>query len=344
MFLVDKYRPASVNEMLFNKEIMQRLIFISQDDGIPHIIIAGPPNTGKKTLVGFFLENIYGKGIRNLRRKVCNIKGSSNKKEVTIFQSDYHIVIEPGNNNYDKYILQEIIKQYATSGSICMFEQQKTFKTIVIYNIENLAKNAQFALRRTMEQYAKTCRFIMVCNDLSAIYDPVRSRSNILTVPSPTREKVRQVITHVSRLENIDLDAKTLEIITNRADRNVKIAMNMLDLIIHGCSPMLPVDIIFDRLVNTIMTAPKNKNIARIFDFEIRTSIYDILITNIRGTDIITALMDRLIERIDDVDLCSKIIQHASDADINLTDGRREIMHIDYFILGVIREIIHASK
>ena len=64
------------------------------------------------------------------------------------------------------------------------------------------------------------------------------------------------------------------------------------------------------------------------------------MITNIKGSDIITLLLDILLERINDDSIRTKIIQIASDAEYNLIHGRRDIMHLDFFILGVIKELI----
>lgn len=81
------------------------------------------------------------------------------------------------------------------------------------------------------------------------------------------------------------------------------------------------------------------KNIIEIFDDKIRTNIYNILITNIKGSDIITTLMDELIKRINDDEINARIIQCASEAEYNLIHGRRDIIHIDYFVSGVMREL-----
>ena len=113
MFLFEKYRPKNINEFFFNKEILEQLMHIASYEDIPHVIISGPPNSGKKTLVKFFLESLYDSDVNILTKRKYNINGSSTKKEIEIMQSNYHIVIEPTSTNHDKYILQEIIKQYA---------------------------------------------------------------------------------------------------------------------------------------------------------------------------------------------------------------------------------------
>lgn len=341
MFLLEKYRPKTISDFMFNKDILEQLLHIATYDDIPHIIISGPPGGGKKTLVKTFLEALYDEGTNDLRKISYTVNGSSTKKVIEIMQSNYHIIIEPTNTNHDKYILQEIIKQYAMHKSFNIFKTNRKFKTIVIYNIENLANNSQNALRRTMEIYAKTCRFIMVCNNSgSNLFDPLRSRCRIFCTPLPTIQDIRNIISKISLLENIKLDKDDMEYIIKNSDGKLKKAIWLLDTRRLNSSSLITLDEALNIVTDMIMDAPNNKNMVRIFDTEIRGHIYNILITNIKGSDIITLLLDILLERINDDSIRMKIIQIASDAEYNLIHGRRDIMHLDFFILGVIKELI----
>lgn len=339
MFLFEKYRPLNVKDFLFNKDILKQLLHIATYEDIPHIIISGPDGGGKKTLVKFFLEALYDTDVNILSKMKYNINGSSTKKEIEIMQSNYHIIIEPTNTNHDKYILQEIIKQYAMHKSFNIFKTKRKFKTIVIHNIENLANNSQSALRRTMELYAKTCRFVMVCNNLSKIFDPLRSRCRIFCVPLPSVNDITNVITHISLMENIKLSSNDMDNILNKSKNNLKKAIWILDSKRLQSDTIITLDEVFNTVVELILSVRNSKYIVKIFDDEIRTNIYNILITNIKGSEIITTLMDQLIEKIDDDEINARIIQCASEAEYNLIHGRRDIIHIDYFIAGVMKEL-----
>lgn len=340
MFLFEKYRPANVQDFLFNKQLLDQLMHIASYEDIPHIIISGPSGGGKKTLVKFFLEALYDSDVNILSKMKYNINGSSTKREIEIMQSNYHIIIEPTNTNHDKYILQEIIKQYAMHKSFDIFRTKRKFKTIVIYNIENLANNSQAALRRTMELYAKTCRFVMVCNNLSKIFDPLRSRCRTFCAPLPSKNEIENVVTHISIMENIKLSKRDIEFILTNCNNNLKIAIWILDCKRLDSNHKLTLDEVFQNVVELILSVRTNKNIVKIFDDNIRTNIYNILITNIKGSEIIKILMDELIKRIDNDDVNTRIIQVASEAEYNLIHGRRDIIHIDYFICSVMKELI----
>lgn len=340
MFLFEKYYPTNIRDLIYNRDIFGQLMLIASNDDIPHIIISGPQGGGKKILVNFFLESLYGNDVHNISKMKYNISGSSTKKEIEVIQSNYHIVIEPTNTNHDKYILQEIIKQYAMHKSFHIFKTNRKFKTIVIHNVENLANNSQAALRRTMELYAKTCRFVMICNNLSKIFEPLRSRCRIFCVPLPSMDDVLKVVLHISIMENIQLTSLDIKNIIEKCGNNIKKAIWYLDCKRLGCDTNITLEEVFDNIVKTILEIrPDEKNVSRIFSEMIRSDVYNILITNIKGSEIITTLLDKLIKEIDNDEIITKIIQHASNAEYNLVHGRRDIIHIDYFICGVIKEL-----
>ena len=241
-FLLEKYKPRDVNDFSFNVNILEQLLHVATYDDIPHIIISGPPGGGKKTILNKFLEAIYDSDVNCLTKCTYSVSGSSAKKDVEILQSNYHIIIEPTSTNHDKYILQEIIKQYAMHKTFNFFKTQRNFKTIVILNIENLANNSQAALRRTMELYAKTCRFIMVCNNLSKIFDPLKSRCRIFCVPLATSTDINNIITHISIMENILISNVEKQNIINYSEGKLKKAIWMLDAVKYGVDPIILLD------------------------------------------------------------------------------------------------------
>lgn len=344
MFLFEKYKPTSINGLFFNKDIMDQLIHISKNDDIPHIIISGPRGGGKKTLVKFFLESVYGPDVNVLTKIKYNVNGSSTKKEIEIMQSNYHIIIEPTSTNHDKYILQEIIKQYASHRTFNIFKSSRNFKTIVIHDIENLANNTQAALRRTMELYAKTCRFVMICNNLSKVFDPLRSRCRTFCVPLPSMENIRNIISYMSLMENIPFSEKEMTHVLDNSTNNLKKAIWMLDAKRLKCDPLLTLDKIFNDINDLIISSKDNEHFVKVFNDKIRTNIYNILINNIKGSDIIRILLDLLITKINNDFISSRIIRIASEAEFNLIHGRRDISNIDYFVIGVIRELIHYQE
>ena len=87
--------------------------------------------------------------------------------------------------------------------SIC--KNMKLFKIVVIDKIDNLNYYAQASLRRTMEKYANTCKFIFISNQLSKIIEPLKSRC-LIRVPLPNKYQIFNMVLKISHLENIDIN------------------------------------------------------------------------------------------------------------------------------------------
>lgn len=343
MFLIDKCRPNKIEDFLFNKEILEKLMFISSNEDIPHIIFTGPDCSGKETLVKFLLGILFDSDVNKVDRVKYQIVCPSSKKEVFVNQSNYHISFEPTNTNHDKYILQGIISQYATTGSFKIFKTNRNFKILIIHNAENLASNCQYILRRNMELYASNLRIFILCNDLSKMIDPLRSRCQIFCFSSPTKYDIHNVLTNISLKENIDMNTNDYQYILQNCNNNLTKAIWMLDCKRLGSEDKPNLDIIYDVLINIIFTSCDTEKFGEIFDLKIRTNIYNILITNIKGSEIILTLMEKIIDKIDDEETICKIVQHASFTEYNLIHGRRDIKHIDYFIIQVIRELYNKK-
>lgn len=349
MFFLEKYRPKTFNDFLFNKEILEKLMFIASNEDIPHMIFCGPNCSGKETLIKYLLEVLFDADASDTHRVKYKIQCSSAKKEIFVNQSNYHIIFEPTKTNYDKYILESIVSQYATNDSFKIFKKNRKFKVLIINNAENLASKCQYILRRNMEMYAASLRIFIVTNDLSKIIDPLRSRCQIFCFSLPTRSNICNVLTNIAIRENIDLDAKDYEYILANCDDNLSKAVWMLDCKRLESPDRINLDTVYETLVDLIVNVSKHADIVKTFDVNIRTNIYTALITNIRGSEVTVSIMKKVIDKIDDEEVICKIIKYASDAEYNLIDGRRDIMHIDYFVMFVMRELFdydskHAPK
>lgn len=151
-----------------------------------HLIVYGSINSNKESLVNLLLENIYGKNNIELKDVEYIINGYGNTKtKVNIKQSKYHIVIEPNSNGFDKYLIQEIIQDYAKTELLNILKYKKLFKVVVINKLDNLSYYAQASLRRTMEKYIERCRIVLICESLAKIISPIRSRCLLIRVPAP---------------------------------------------------------------------------------------------------------------------------------------------------------------
>ena len=172
------------------------------------------------------LQRIYGKKAVELKNVCYTISGYGNTKtKVTIKQSKYHIVIEPNSNGFDRYLIQEIIQDYAKTQLLNILKYQRKFKVVVINKIDSLSYYAQASLRRTMEKYSNTCKFIFICDQLSRVNEPIRSRCLLVRVPLPKDHKIFEVMLRICLKEKINIDSKDMFSIINKSDGCVKKAI-----------------------------------------------------------------------------------------------------------------------
>jgi replication factor C subunit 3/5 len=328
----DSWLNSNPSKCYFHKEIFHKLKKISEDDGMPHIIFYGNPGTGKKTMINLFLEMIFDKSIYKMDDSKYTVISSGNiENEVFVKQSDHHIIIEPNNNNFDRYLIQDIVKEYARRYPLCIFEKSRNFKMVQINNLDNLSYYAQTSLRRTIEKYSRTCRFVMWCYSLSKVIEPLRSRCLCIHVPTQTSDDIVEWTFNIASIEKININFPVLNYIVDTSNGNLKDILWKLDLFKYCGKVQNGYQKSLILLINEIVS---NGDIQVIRDY-----IYKMMITNISSNiiikDILNIILTKLDEYPDSKNKSTEIIDYASDFEYRLSKGRRDIIHIEAFILNV---------
>src|SRR5579872_7209743 len=235
-FLIDEFTPKTYEDVFFHKEIYQRLKMMSIDNSIPHIIFHGPPGSGKKTMMSIFLKMIYGDEITKLYSTAYDIPGSGNKtKKEFVQNSSHHIIINPTNTNFDRYLVHEIVKRYAGSRTLELTQNPNSkFKTIQISNLDRLSHSAQTSLRRMIEVNASICRFIMWCDNLSNVIGPLKSRCVCIRISRPSRGELFSYLVYLALKKKKDPEMRPLMNIVKYSECNIKTAIWFLHFYLLG--------------------------------------------------------------------------------------------------------------
>jgi replication factor C small subunit len=199
----EKYRPKTLDDMVDQKEIVERLKSFVKSRNVPHCIFAGPPGTGKTTAALCLARDLYSSAYREhmLELNASDARGID--------------------------VVRETVKTFARVRSI----GEVRFKIMILDEADNMTSAAQQALRRTMERYTETCRFILIANYSGKIIEPIQSRC------APFR------FTYLPRAEH---DSHLKQIAENE---EVKLLDDGLDAVFEVCSGDLR------KAINTLQAA-----------------------------------------------------------------------------------------
>jgi len=195
----EKYRPATLSDVVGRPYIIERLQSYVKQKNMPHLMFTGPAGVGKTTSALALARDMYGETWRQ------------NFQETNA--SD-----ERGIN-----VVRERIKDFARTMPI-----GGSFKILFLDECDALTPDAQNALRRTMEVYTSTCRFILSCNYSSKIIPPIQSRCAIFRFGPLPEEAIAQKIRMIASAEGITITDDGLAAILYIADGDMRKAENTL--------------------------------------------------------------------------------------------------------------------
>jgi replication factor C subunit 3/5 len=378
MFLVDKYFSDS-NQQTWHQSIIQKILdsfdnhaqiyndidnvmkkspeefenlITDLERGIwryanfQHLVVYGPTGSGKEYLINKLLEKIYGKQNTQLSNVEYTINGyGSSKTKVFIKQSKFHIVIEPNSNGFDKYLIQEIIQNYAKTELLNILKYKRLFKIVVINKIDNLSYSAQASLRTTMEKYASTCKFIFLCDQLSKMIEPLRSRCVEIRVPLPSNIQILNTILHISKNEQISLNSDEIKDIIYNCDNKISNAIWLLEFKKRNYIFDNSWERKIDEIVNIIIN-PNNYKQTKILKSinKIRECFYSLSITNINTQKIFKLIMNKILNYYDDINLKSHIIEITSLFELRHSQGTRHINHVEGYICRIFYLLTNYKK
>ncbi|KAI1456161.1 P-loop containing nucleoside triphosphate hydrolase protein [Annulohypoxylon moriforme] len=338
--IVDKHRPRSLDSLTYHSELSDRLRSLAQSGDFPHLLVYGPSGAGKKTRIVATLKELYGPGVEKIKIDARVFQTTSNRKlEFNIVASVYHLEITPSDvGNYDRVVIQDLLKEVAQTQQVDQSAKQK-FKVVVINEADHLTRDAQAALRRTMEKYSPNLRLILLANSTANIIAPIRSRTLLVRVAAPTVDEIANVLADSAKKEGWPVVKGLHKRIAEESGRNLRRALLMYEAVhaqnekVTDDTPIPPPD--WEALISQIAKEIKEEHSpARIL--QVRSKLYDLLTHCIPPTIILKTLTFKLIANIDD-DLKSEVVKWSAFYEHRIRMGSKVIFHLEAFVAKYMR-------
>lgn len=291
----EKYRPVKFSEVVGQDNSVKRVEALTGSLNIPHMMFAGPAGTGKSTLALIVVKDLYKE---NWRENYLELNASD----------------ERGIN-----VIREKVKNFARTKSLGNIP----FKIIFLDEADALTPEAQQALRRTMENYSSTCRFILSCNYSSKIIDPIQSRCAMFRFKLLEKKDVEKVIIRISESEKLTIAPEAIEILYEGCEGDCRRCINILQST-ASISPSITPD-----LIATIIANTKPRDVRVVLDYAIsgdfikaKEKLLDIMLKDsISGQDVIKAIQKEIWNLPVEPTIKVKLTEKTGEAEFRIVEG-----------------------
>ena len=188
---VEKYRPTTLDTYIGNEHLKSKVKVYLESGDLPHLLLFGKAGTGKTTLAKLLVNNI---------------------------NCDYLYINASDENSVD--VVREKVKNFASTMGF------QDMKVIILDECDYITPNAQAALRNLMETFSKHCRFILTCNFVERIIDPIQSRCQSFQIIPPDRKQVAVHMSNILQSESITSDNKDIVTLVNGGYPDIRRVIN----------------------------------------------------------------------------------------------------------------------
>jgi len=306
--LVEKYRPYKLKNIKDQESILNAIKKTIVNKDIPHLLFYGQPGVGKTTTAITLIKYLFSK--QNYQDRVLELNASDER---------------------GIQIVREKIKNFA-KFSINNDKTSANFKVIILDEADALTIESQLALRYIIEEYASITRFIIICNYINKIIEPLLSRCAIFRFKPIQKKNIISTLTDISIKENINISKKNINNIYNITNGDLRTGINLLEKFKFKDTLEINDNTIKDKIIKYI-------NLSINFDkCTINKYIKELLNSGINCHEIIINIINYIEEiSISDEQKCKLLIE-LSNLDTNLNNGSDDyiiLIYLSIFIFNI---------
>lgn len=306
----EKYRPKTFSDIVGHEEIVKRAKAFVDSKNMPHLLFAGPAGCGKTTLALIIAKQFF--------------KDKWHENFFELNASD-----ERGID-----VVRQKIKAFARTKSL----GENPFKIILLDESDALTKDAQHALRRIMEMFTTTCRFILSCNVSSKIIDPIQSRCAIFRFKPIEKKDIIKIIERIAKAEDFKINNEAIDLLFNKSNGDLRRVINLLQ-----ASSSISKNITKDTLYEVISEAQPHE-IRNILELALKGNFLEareklletMLKRSLGGLDIIKAISQEIWNLNIKEDEKIKLIEKCGEIEFRLVEGSDEFIQLEALLASFI--------
>lgn len=306
----EKYRPVKFEEVVGQQEIIKRVKSLVQALNIPHLLFAGPAGTGKSTLALIIVKQLFGESWRENYLEL----NASDERGIDV--------------------VRQKVKDFARTKAI----KNVPFKVIFLDEADALTKEAQQALRRTMENFTNTCRFIMSCNYSSSIIDPIQSRCVVFRFKLLEKKDISEVVKKIAEKERLKVSDDAFQTLYEASEGDCRRAINLMQAT-ASISPDVNTE-----MINMISSTTKPSGIRVVLDYALagdfvnaRDRLLDVMLKeSVSGQDIVKAMQKEIWNLQIEPEIKVRLTEKTGEVEFRMTEGSDEFVQLQSLIASFV--------
>ena len=307
----EKYRPKTFKEFKGQDKIVERIKAMVEQKNIGNFLFAGPAGVGKSSMALIIARTLFGE--EHWKQNFLELNASDDR-------------------GID--VVRNEIKDFARLKSI----GNVPFKIIFLDECDSLTKEAQQALRRTMENFTNTTRFLLSCNYSSKIIDPIQSRCTVFRFKPLDKKDFEELIEVIAKGEGLKVDNKASDALYEVCDGDARRMKNIL----QSCAAINKN--VTEELIYDLVSAARPKEIKEVLETAIkgdfvrsREKLLDVMLNHgLSGLDVIKQIQKEIWALKIPDERKIQLIDKCGDIEFRMVEGADEFVQLESLLANFI--------